>query len=233
MRWMTTGAYSPFAAMGATMVERVVLTDKLLRGLAPADKRYDVLDALCPGLLACVQPSGFVTLQLRSRVGSKSPIRRAIGRHGQITVEAARRTARQWLELLHNGGDPKAEQRKARQEAQRQAATTFEAVFEQFVARKLKSQRRGHGVELAIRRDLLPRFKGWPLADIDHRMIREAVEQVVARGAAASAHNTFDAARALFAYAVERDLIEFNPCDRLKRKAVIGAKKARERVLTD
>src|SRR5262245_27503746 len=136
--------------------DRVVLTDKLLRGLAPADKRYDVLDALCPGLLACVHPSGFITLQLRSRIGASSPIRRAIGRHGQITVEAARRIARQWLELLHAGGDPKAEQRKQREAAARAVAATFGVVFEQFVVRKLKAQRRGRAVEAAIRRDLLP-----------------------------------------------------------------------------
>jgi len=106
------------------MVERVVLTDKLLRSLKPSDKRYDVLDAFCPGMLACVHPSGSITLQLRTRIGSKSPIRRAIGRHGQITVEAARRTARQWLELLHNGGTPRPSSvRRGRLRSRRKLAT--------------------------------------------------------------------------------------------------------------
>src|SRR5262245_59519334 len=215
------------------MADRVVLTDKLLRAAKPSDKRYDVLDALCPGLLAVVHPSGGITLQLRTRIGAASPIRRAIGKLGQVTVEQARRTARDWIELLHNGTDPKAAQRRARQEAQRAAAHTFDAVFEQFAERKLRTQRRGHQVELAIRRDLLPRFKGWLVSEISHRDIRDAVEQVVTRGAQASAHNCFDAARAIFAFAVERDYIEISPCDRLKRRAIIGVKKARERVLSN
>jgi integrase len=215
------------------VAERVVLTDKLLRGLAPGDKRFDLLDALVPGLLACVHPSGSITLQLRSRLGANSPIRRAIGRHGQITVEQARRTARHWLELLHAGGDPQAELRKERAATARTAAATFGAVFEQFVARKLNSQRRGHAVEAAIRRDLLPAWHHLPLAEISHREVRDAIEKVIERGAAAYAHNVLDAARALFAYALERDLIEANPCDRLKRQSVIGPKVSRERVLTD
>jgi integrase len=222
------------------MVERVVLTDRLVKALRPGDKRYDVLDALVPGLLACVNPSGSVVMMLRTRLGARSPIRRAIGRHGRVTVEQARRTARQWLELLHQGGDPKEAQRRAREDERRardaaaaQASNTFGLVFDSFCARKLKSQRRGYVVERTIRSELLPLWQDRPPAEISHRDVREAIERVIERGAATYAHNVLDAARALFSFAVERDLIEHNPCDRLKRRHVIGRKKHRERTLSD
>ncbi|MGA6964905.1 MAG: Arm DNA-binding domain-containing protein, partial [Xanthobacteraceae bacterium] len=101
------------------MNERVVLTDKLVKSLRPAEKRYDLIDALVPGLLACVNPGGTVTMMLRTRVGAKSPIRRAIGQYGRVTVEQARRTAREWLELLYKGGDPQEVRRRAQEEGRK------------------------------------------------------------------------------------------------------------------
>jgi integrase len=220
------------------MNARVVLTDKLVKALTPGDKRYDVLDALVPGLLASVNPGGTVTLMLRTRKGSKTPIRRAIGQAGHVTVEQARRTARQWLELLYNGGDPREVQRLAREEQRRvreaadaRAGNTFAVVADKFFTHRLKEQRRGFVVERIIRNELMPLWGNRPIAEISHRDVREAVERVIERGAATYAHNVFQAASALFGYAVERDLLENNPCDRLKRKRLLGAKKRRERTL--
>jgi integrase len=56
---------------------------------------------------------------------------------------------------------------------------------------------------------------------------------VVERGKVAAAHHLFDVCRTLFGFALERDLIEFNPCDRLKRSSVVGHKPFRERTLND
>jgi integrase len=106
-------------------------------------------------------------------------------------------------------------------------------VFDKFCSRKVKFQRRGHQVEQIIRRQLLPRWRERQLDGISHREVREAIEQVLERGKTAYAHNLLDAARALFAYALEHDLIEHNPCDRLKRRQVIGGRAIRERMLTD
>ena len=220
------------------MSERVVLTDKLVRALTPGDKRYDVLDALVPGLLASVNPGGTVTLMLRTRVGSRTPIRRAIGQAGRVTVEQARRTARHWLELLHTGGDPREEQRQARDEQRRareaadvRAGNTCAVVADKFITHRLKEQRRGFVVARTIRNELLPLWGERPISDVSHRDVREVVERVIERGAATYARNVFQAASALFSYAVERDLIEDNPCDRLKRSRLLGPKKRRDRTL--
>ncbi len=222
------------------MAERVVLTDKLVKALRPGDRRFDVLDALCPGFLVQVQPSGRITFQLRSRIGANWPVRRVIGQHSHLTVEQARRTARQWLELLHQGGSPEVarqtardEQKRARDAAAAAVANTVAVVADKFIARKLKEQRRGKAVANIIRNELLPAWDNRPIGDISHRDVREAVDKVIERGAATYAHNVLDATRALFAFAVDHDLIEHNPCDRLKRRHVIGHKKHRERVLND
>jgi len=219
------------------MAERKVLTDKLVKALRPSDKRYDVLDAIVPGLLASVNPGGSVTLMLRTRVGSRTPIRRAIGQHGRVTVEQARRTAREWLELLHSGGSPEQARRKAREDERRARAqledNRFAAVFDKFCARKLATQRKGRSVEQLVRRELLPHWRERSVYDLDHRDVREAIERMVERGKLAAAHNLYDTCRALFKFALERDLIEHNPCDRVSRAGIIGHKHHRERTLSD
>lgn len=222
------------------MTWRTKLSNKVLRGLPPSDKRYDILDTLAPGLLASVNPGGSITLMLRTRVGAKSPIRRAIGRYPHVSVEEARQIATEWVRLLEKGGDPKEAQRRAREQERKEREVaaalernTFALIAEKFITRKCKSQRRGRAVERIIRNELVPLWGDRPLADITHRDVREAIERVIERGAATYAHNVLDAARALFSFAVERDLIEHNPCDRIKRRNVIGHKKSRKRHLND
>src|SRR5262249_50696124 len=110
------------------------------------------------------------------------------------------------------------------------------AVFERVLARKLKPQRRGARVEADIRRDLLPLWHDRPISEIDHRDVRAAIETVLARsrsGSGAYANGVLAAARALFSFAVERDLLAANPCDRVRRQSVIGPRRHRERVLSD
>jgi integrase len=107
------------------------------------------------------------------------------------------------------------------------------AAADKFIARQLKSQRRGYAVERIVRKELLPYWGERPITEVTHKDVRERIEQVLERGAKSYAHNVLDAARALFSFAVERDLIEHNPCDRIKRRHVIGHKRHRERVLTD
>src|SRR5437879_1379576 len=66
---------------------RVSLTDARIRALkpAPSNRRYEVLDAIVPGLIVRVTDTGKRTLMLKTRFpGSRHPTRRAIGEYGAI-----------------------------------------------------------------------------------------------------------------------------------------------------
>ena len=65
--------------------------------------------------------------------GSKNPTRRALGEYGALTLDQARGKARDWLELIRKGVDPRDEEERTRLAAQRQRETTFEAVVEEFI----------------------------------------------------------------------------------------------------
>jgi Arm DNA-binding domain len=83
------------------------LTDRKVRSLKRDEKRgdklghYDIWDALVPGLGVRTSATGRRTFVLVARYpGSRNPTRRSLGVYGQLTLEQARKKARDWLELI-------------------------------------------------------------------------------------------------------------------------------------
>ena len=214
------------------MATKRVLTDRTIKSLKPAKpgQRYDLRDALVPGLAVRVTDKGQRTYVVVARFpGSSNPTRRAIEDVGIIDLAQAREKAREWLKQIAVGTDPKIAQVRERTAAQLAVGNTFEAVAERFITRQLPTQRRGQVVERVLRGQVLPHWKGRPIGDLTHRDIRELVDRVVERGALAYARNVFDAVRAVFSFAVDRGIIEVSPCALLKPAKIIGAKAIRTR----
>jgi integrase len=119
---------------------RVSLTDARIRALkpAPSDQRYEVLDAIVPGLIVRVTDTGKRTLMLKTRFpGSRHPTRRAIGEYGAITLDAARDKARAWHELIRRGVDPADEEARQLREQERTRVNTFAKITEDYIARQV------------------------------------------------------------------------------------------------
>ena len=86
------------------------LTDRTLKALKAAKpgRRHEVWDGVVPGFGVRVTDKGRRTFILVARFSdSKHPTRRAIGVYGAITLEKARIKAREWLELVRGGTDPR------------------------------------------------------------------------------------------------------------------------------
>lgn len=80
-------------------------TETALARLAPAARRYTVFDPTLPAFGLRVEPTGVRTFQLSYRVGGR--LRMAtLGRLGVVTLDQARRKARNMLGLVSNGTDP-------------------------------------------------------------------------------------------------------------------------------
>lgn len=223
-------------------MSRQVLTDRTLKALKPAGagKRYDVWDAVVPGLGVRVGDKanargkaaqiGFV---LAARFpGSANPTRRKLGGYGELTLQEAREKARHWLDRIERGIDPAGEGVRA---AQAKREQTFGAVAEAFIARHLKNQRRGADSAREIRRDLVPVWKDKPIDEITRRDVVAVIEAIVDRGAPYQAHAVFGYIRVIFNWAIDRGKygLEASPCDRVKPARLIGPKKPRTRVLDD
>jgi Arm DNA-binding domain len=127
------------------------LTDRAVKAAKPQARAYDMHDAVVPGLLLEVRPSGLKRLALLKRYpGSKNPTRRLIGSYGAVTLEQARTTARRWLELLHAGIDPATEAERAKRAEARKQRHTFAHVVERYRA-----------IEVIGPDPARPRQRGW------------------------------------------------------------------------
>jgi len=204
----------------------------------PADKgkNYDVMDTACPGLGVRVSETGRCTFVLIARFpGKVNPTRRALGEYGAITLDAARRQARRWLELISQGKDPAIEEERVRAAEVRRQGNTFASVAEDFIKAKLTREAKGVEVERDIRRIFMALWSHRPITDIRAGEVRAAVKRVADEGKTYQAYNLLGYARRLFNWAIDQQVygLETSPCDRLKPRSIVGERDPRTRILSD
>jgi integrase len=213
------------------------LTDRGIRSLKPAKpgKRYDVMDAIVPGAGVRVTDKATKTFNLIARFpGSKNPVRRELGKYGELSLEQARAKARAWLALIAKGIDPREEAERQRHAEQRKRANSFASVADDFIRDKLPAERKGKEVARDIYRDLIPAWGARPITEITPHDVRTVIRAVKDRGPY-QAHNTLGHVRRLFSWAIDQGAyaLETSPCDRLKPKAIIGERRPRSRTLSN
>jgi integrase len=233
------------------------LTDRELQGLKATGHRYELMDrgtGATKGLGVRVGEGGQVTFFLQKRFPGTPikaearyphPTRRVLGTYPAMSLAEARKKAQAWDELIKQGIDPGQDEKRKRQEDQRRRSNTFAALLEDFIVQKLGkrevdgrtvyAERRGAEVERDIRREFLPVWGDWPISEVTARDVRDVVVAIKNRGAPYQAHNVLGHAKRIFGWAVDQHVygLEVSPCDRLKPRAIVGEKKARQRVLSD
>jgi integrase len=193
-------------------MQRKQLTDELVTSFTAKRKRYVVYDSIVRALGVRVSPKGRKTFIVVGRFnGNAHPTRRRLGVVGKLTIEQARERA---LKFDARPSDK------------------LNDVADRFF-KHIQRQRRAEEVERCIRRDVLTQLGGKQIGSITRDEVRSVVNAVKARGKHGAAHHVLAYAKRLFNYAVDHDLIEHSPCERLKPKTLIGDKAPRQRVLTD
>jgi integrase len=213
------------------------LSDRTLKSLKPAKagQRYEIADAVMPGLVIRVTDRGTKTFALVARYpGSSNPTRRALGEYGPLGLAEARDKARHWHALIARGIDPAAEEERARTAELRQQQHTFTNVAEDFIREKLSTERRGIDAERTIRGELLPAWGKRPIDEISPLDVLAVIRPIKER-APYQAHATLSLCKRLFSWAVDAHVygLMASPCDRLKPAKVIGQRKPRQRMLSD
>jgi integrase len=102
------------------------LTKTTVDGLRPLDRDRFEWDSSLPGFGVRVMPSGAKTYQVQYRMGGRTR-RMSLGRHGVVTVEEARRRAREVLGEVARGDNP------AERAAKRRSEPTVRELSERFV----------------------------------------------------------------------------------------------------
>lgn len=216
------------------------LTDKRLKNLKPAEpgKRYDIQDAIVPGLGVRVTDKGKVTFTLTTRFpGSNNPTRRAIGEYGAIELAAAREKARQWIADVKAGIDPAEKAKQEREAEEREAnaknARAFETMLERYIDfKKEKGRAKWEEDKRDFEREFLPRWKGKAIDDITSDEVVEALEAIKKRGAVRQSQNMAQKIGTFFNHWVKMDELDLSPYRPLRIALVLGEKKERQRRLS-
>lgn len=197
------------------------------RAKPPKTGRRELWDSVLPGLHVRITENGTKTYNLMTRLRGKQ-FRMALGRHGAIDLTNARRKAREALELVELGKDPRVEKRRLREAP----SDTVEGVVQDFIERYVSRNNRPRSAEeskRALKQRVVPEWKGRSIRDITRRDIIDLLEKI-AEDAPATANRTRAVISKLFTWCLDRGILDTSPAVRLPAPAPIVE---RERVLSD
>jgi len=210
-----------------TSTQHMALTDKLLKSLKGASKRYEVADA--HGLSARVSPAGVITFQVRYRFQGKA-CRYDLGTYPLTSLPEARDRHHAARKLLNEGKNPVEVKRQVHLDAQE--AWTIEQLVEDFLERKVRKERkRPEYPEYLLRKDIIPNIGNRKIRDVSTREIVLTLEKIADRGAPVLANRTASIVKQMFSYAVQRGLRNDNPCSVISKTTIGGRESPRERFL--
>jgi integrase len=195
---------------------------------------YDVWEQDGFGVRVSYEGRKTFVLMARYKGKDSNPTRRRLGVYPAMTLAEARQKANRWHELIKQNIDPSEEEKRQQDAETRRRANTFAPVAEDFIREKLAGERKGYEVERDIRRVFVKEWGPKPITDITAGDVVYLVKRFGKEGKLYQAHNLLGYARRLFNWAIGQHAygIETSPCDRLRPRDIIGAKKQRTRILS-
>jgi integrase len=202
------------------------LTDRWLASCPPPPRgRLEFADGLCPGLRARITSKGKKSFSVVKWANGRQQ-RITIGRYPLLSLAEARAMTK---EVLIGGsailGPPAVE-------APAEQTLTYAELADLYVERHLKPNTRSwRNVKSSLlRHPAVQHLLARPAASINLRELVEVVDSIAAAGTPQAAVNILRRLKMLFNWAVDRDLVPANPCERIRPPAKTVE---RDRVLTD
>jgi integrase len=212
------------------LVLQAPLTDMLLRSVKrPAAGRTEISDLGCSGLVFRMTASGAASWSFRFRDKRGSQTRATIGAYPAVSLKAARTQANALRAVIAAGGNPNHERRAARS-----GSDTFGALADRYLAEHSRRRKRSYKTdERNLRLHVLPRWRDRAYAGesgIKRSDVIELIERLVTAGKPTQANRVQALISSIFTFGMDADLVEANPCSRLKRR---GVENIGRRVLSD
>jgi integrase len=207
------------------------LTIRKIESLKPGETAKEYADGHIPGLYIELRPSGKASWVLRYRHGGKTR-KLLIGPYPGIGLAKARDLASKRRGEIADQSDPAAEKRDAKiVDRTPTDHLLVERVVEQFVERYCKTMLRTWAeTERLLKKEIVGRWKGRPLADIGATHVITMLDEIVDRGAPIAANRTLAAFRRMCHWAVGRKLIAVSPCTGIEAPS---PERSSDRVLND
>ncbi len=186
------------------------LTDIAIRSARSREKPYKLTDQR--GLYLLIQPTGGKLWRYKYKQHGKEK-KLSLGIYPKVSLAAARKLAEKARDRIAEGHDPVAEKKIQKAAAILSAATTFEGIAEEYIA---KTEREGRSVAtvaksrwmLEIARPII----GWrPIADIKPIEVLAVLKKLEARGNLETAKRMRSFSSRVFRYAIATARAEKDP----------------------
>ncbi|MFP3549112.1 integrase arm-type DNA-binding domain-containing protein [Paraburkholderia sp. SIMBA_049] len=211
------------------------LTDVAIKNAKPRDKSYRLHDS--GGLYLEVFPNGSKLWRWKYRFEGREK-RLALGAYGTSASSVGLRDARDERDkarlMLKQGDDPSESKKRLKVVEQIEAASTFEAVANDWYARKMMDKAESHRVKVKARleNDILPWLGDKPITEILASDVLDCLRRIEDRGARDTAHRALQNCSAVFSYAVAVGKAKENPVIHL-RGALTPAKPGHFAAITE
>jgi integrase len=206
-------------------IRRVTLTPKLIASLKPDPSApYFMTDLVVPGLqlrVSAIDGSKSFSVRYRDKAGRQQ--RYTLGREDVLTLAEARLRAKNALKAAANGDDP---QRLKKANRVADTLETFSVVYMDEWAKKHKRSWRAD--DSYLKNVILPKWKTMLVKDVTRHDAQALIDAIAKRGPI-YANRVRALLHRLFAFAVERGVIDVNVISRTTKP---GAEQRRDRVLT-
>jgi integrase len=202
------------------------LTDASIRALKPpAEGRIEVTDPACRGLALRVTAAGAKTFAFRYRDRTTKRAERLwLGQYPDLTLAAARAKADELRGQIVAGKNPSAHKREA-------SSRAFGALADRYLAEHARRFKRSADAdERALNVHVLPKWRDRDFTTIARADVIKLVEGIITAGKPVMANRVQALVSSIFSFAVDSDLVQTNPCSRLRKR---GQETAKTRVLSD
>jgi integrase len=207
-----------------------VLTDQFCRTIEPPKAgRDEYADLRCSGLSLRVTAAGARSWGFRFRDPRTGKTSRAtIGTYPDIGLSKARSTADELRAGVADGVNPVEAKRRERAQSTSRA---FEAIAERYLTEHARRKKRSADMdERNLKLHVLPKWRNRLIDEIRRADVIELVNGIIADGKPTLANRVHSLVSGVFGFCVDADLLEANPCSRLKKR---GEENVGRRVLSD
>lgn len=202
-------------------------TDRRIQALKPRAERYEVFEDGRPGFGLRVSPSCRKSFVYLFRHEGR-PRRMTLGTYPALSLHDAHVKHAEAEALVKKGQDPGALLVETRR-AERHAETVAELIDEYLDKYARPNKRSAAADERALRKDVEPAWGRRKAKSIGRRDIITLLDGIVGRGSPVMANRLLEILRKMFAFAVQRGILEATPCVLIDPPA---KETPRDRVLT-
>lgn len=207
-------------------------TDKDINGkefnpLEGQTKPRDIREKTKSGFGATVFPSGKISfIYFYHFEGRKR--RMTLGGYPECKLADARKYHRDAQRVLETGKDPAFEKHKEKSTAR--DASTINALIEEYIEKWAKPNKRSwEADQRCLENNIKKPWGKRKAADITRRDVNLLLDEIKERGALVQSNRVLACVRKMFNFAIERDLLQSNPCTGIKATK----EKSCDRVLTE